>query len=132
VGNIPEGAQRSEDGHWWWDDQGQEWKAVDQADQAGQQNGAADPNQAATAPNQSTGADGAAAADGGAAAGTSDPERAAARQSMGLPANNVDATDEQRQPYLGQAQVEVHPVEADQVEVVAMADSGSGNGESVA
>jgi hypothetical protein len=34
---IPEGAQRSEDGNWWWDDSTQEWKPTDQSQGQGQQ-----------------------------------------------------------------------------------------------
>jgi hypothetical protein len=33
MANIPEGAQRSEDGHWWWD--GEQWQPVDEAAAAG-------------------------------------------------------------------------------------------------
>jgi hypothetical protein len=28
VASIPEGAQRSEDGHWWWDESQQQWQPV--------------------------------------------------------------------------------------------------------
>jgi hypothetical protein len=33
MANIPEDAQRSEDGHWWWD--GEQWQAVDAEAAAG-------------------------------------------------------------------------------------------------
>jgi hypothetical protein len=34
---MPEGAQKSEDGNWWWDDSAQQWKPTDQQGQQHQQ-----------------------------------------------------------------------------------------------
>ena len=79
--DVPEGAQLSEDGQWWWD--GQEWQPVPQ-----------------------------------------DGDRAAARVAQGMPASTEDLTDEHRAKHLGEATVEVDAVDADEVEVFAMTDSG--------
>jgi hypothetical protein len=57
--------------------------------------------------------------------GAADPnDRSAARVAQGLPASLYDITDEQRRSHFAQSTVEVHPLNADQVEVVAMQDSG--------
>jgi hypothetical protein len=77
MANVPEGAQLSEDGRWWWD--GQQWQPVEDGD-AGHGAAPADP----VAVND----------------GVSDPERAAARVAAGLPASLHDLTDEQRAPYV--------------------------------
>ncbi len=90
---IPEGAQRSEDGNYWWD--GQQWQLVEQPlDEA-----------------------------------EGDPQRAAARAEAGLPRSLFDVSDEQRAHYLSEAQVTIEAEAHDEVEVLAMQDAGSGNGE---
>ena len=85
---VPEGAQLSDDGQWWWD--GQDWQPVPQAD-----------------------------------------ERAAARVEQGMPAALTDLTDDHRQGFVGEPTVEEEAVEAEEVEVLAMQDSGN-SGESLA
>jgi hypothetical protein len=85
---VPEGAQLSDDGQWWWD--GQDWQPVPQVD-----------------------------------------ERAAARVEQGMPAALTDLTDDHRQGFVGEPTVEEEAVEAEEVEVLAMQDSGN-SGESLA
>lgn len=58
-------------------------------------------------------------------------DREAARVAQGMPAANTDLTDEQRQGFLGEPTVEVEAVDADEVEVLAMQDTGN-SGESLA
>ncbi len=100
--HVPEGAQLSDDHRWWWD--GQQWQPVPDG-----------------------------SAPGGATAGGTDPaDRPAARVAQGLPASLYDITDEQRRSHFGQSTVEVHPLNADQVEVVAMQVSEGHSGESMA
>jgi len=57
-----------------------------------------------------------------------DGDRAAARVAQGLPASAEELTDEHRAAYLGEPTVEVEAVEADEVDVLAMDDAGSGGG----
>jgi hypothetical protein len=95
---VPEGAQLSDDGQWWWD--GQDWQPVPQADSAVSQEESGD-------------------------------DRAAARVEQGMPAALTDLTDDHRQGFLGEPTVEVETVEENEVEVLAMQDSGSG-GEALA
>jgi hypothetical protein len=128
--DVPEGARLSDDGHWWWDENGQQWQPV-----PGGGSGAA-PGSA------EGGAGGAGSAQGGAggdgaegdagATGAGDADRAAARVAAGLPASLHEVTDEQRAQYLSEPEVSVEPVEHEEVEVVAMDDSGGGDGEAVA
>lgn len=84
---VPEGAQLSDDGQWWWD--GQDWQAVPQE-------------------------------------GASGDDREAARVAQGMPAAITDLTDEHRSGFLGEPTVEVETVDSDEVEVLAMQDSGNG------
>lgn len=88
VAEIPEGAQLSDDGQWWWD--GQDWQPVPQED-----------------------------------------DRAAARTEQGMPAALTDLTDEHRQGFVGEPTVEEEALEAEEVEVLAMQDSGN-SGEAMA
>lgn len=99
---VPEGAQLSDDGQWWWD--GQDWQPVPQGD----------------APQGDAQGDDAQGAD-----------RPAARVEQGMPAALTDLTDEHRQGFLGEPTVEEEALDADEVEVLAMQDSGSG-GEALA
>jgi hypothetical protein len=100
MANVPEGAQRSADGNWWWD--GDKWQAVEQ--------------------------DGGAANGGAAGSGG----QAEARVAQGLPAALHDLTDEHRAGHQGEPTVEVEALEAEEVEVLAMSDSGDGSGEAYA
>lgn len=70
--------------------------------------------------------------DGTDTGGGSDSDRAAARLAQGLPASVTDLTDEQRARYLGPPTVTVTDGAAEQVEVVAMQDSGTDDGREVA
>jgi hypothetical protein len=58
-------------------------------------------------------------------------ERAAARVEQGMPAALTDLTDDHRQGFVGEPTVEEEAVEAEEVEVLAMQDSGN-SGESLA
>lgn len=105
MSNVPEGAQVSDDGQWWWD--GQAWQPVTPASESG---GA-----------ESGGAE------SGAAAGADD--RAAAREAEGLPASLDDVTAEQREKYIGE------PTMAAYVEVqneVDVPEIQGGDGEQMA
>jgi hypothetical protein len=115
--DVPEGARLSDDGHWWWDEAGQQWQPV--------QGGAAAAEAPVSTDGDAASAD-ASAADGG------DGDRAAARVAAGLPASLHQVTDEQRAQYLAEPQVAVEAVDHDEVEAVAMEDSGGGDGEVVA
>jgi hypothetical protein len=115
--DVPEGARLSDDGHWWWDEAGQQWQPVQ---------GSA----AATEAHASSDGD-AASVDAGAAGG-GDGDRAAARVAAGLPASLHEVTDDQRAQYLAEPQVAVEAVDHEEVEAVAMEDSGSGDSEVVA
>jgi hypothetical protein len=86
---VPEGAQLSDDGQWWWD--GQDWQ-----------------------PNPQGGDD-----------------RTAARVEQGMPAALTDLTDEHRQGMVGEPTIEEEALDADEVEVLAMQDSGN-SGEALA
>jgi hypothetical protein len=86
---APEGAQRSDDGQWWWD--GQDWQPISQ---------------------------------GG-------DDRTAARVEQGMPAALADLTDEHRQGFVGEPTIEEEALDADEVEVLAMQDSGN-SGEAMA
>jgi len=59
-------------------------------------------------------------------------DRAAARAALGLPDSIDQLTDEQRKKYIGQPTVEVEAENAEQVQVLAMQESGDGSGEVVA
>jgi hypothetical protein len=85
---VPEGAQRSDDGQWWWD--GQDWQPVPQDNAAGGQE--------------------------------------AARVAQGMPAALTDLTDDHRSGFLGEPTIEVETVEENEVEVLAMQDTGEGGG----
>ena len=88
MAEVPEGAQLSDDGQWWWD--GQDWQPVPQGD-----------------------------------------DRTAARVEQGMPAALTDLTDDHRQGFLNEPTVEEEAVDADEVEVLAMQDSGN-SGEALA
>jgi len=92
MSNVPEGAQLSDDGKFWWN--GEEWKQVDE----------------------------------GGAAGGEDGERAAARVAQGLPPSLEDVTAEQRQNFMGEPTITVEPEDQDEVEVLAMQDTGGEDG----
>jgi hypothetical protein len=95
MANIPEGALRSDDGHYWWD--GTQWQLIDE----------------------------------NAAVDTGD-ERVTARLANGYPASADDLTDEQKQALLGAPAIVAEPLAHEEVEVVAMEDSGHGDGEAMA
>jgi hypothetical protein len=117
--DVPEGARLSDDGNWWWDENGQQWQPV--------------PGVGAGAPATGSTEGGAGGAEGDAgAAGGGDADRAAARVAAGLPASLHEVTDEQRAQYLSEPEVSVESVEHEEVEAVAMDDSGGGDGEAVA
>jgi hypothetical protein len=117
--DVPEGARLSDDGNWWWDENGQQWQPV--------------PGGGAGAPATGSTEGGAGGAEGDAgAAGGGDADRAAARVAAGLPASLHEVTDEQRAQYLSEPEVSVEAVEHEEVEAVAMDDSGGGDGEAVA
>jgi hypothetical protein len=59
-------------------------------------------------------------------------DRAAARAAMGLPSSPDQLSAEQLHAYLSEPTVEAEDVNADQVEVLAMQDTGSESGEAVA
>lgn len=85
---IPQGARRSDDGHYWWDEVAGEWKLVEQGEPAA----------------------GAAAGDAAGVAGSAgatvpgDP-RVEARVAAGIPAERHAATDEQRAQYIGESTI---------------------------
>jgi hypothetical protein len=114
MSNVPEGAQLSDDGHWWWD--GQQWQAVTQDGDSS--SGAASGEGAATGE--------------GAVNGEVPDERTAARIAQGLPASLHDVTGEQRDQYLAEPTVTIEAVDHDEVEVLAMQDAGHEDGEATA
>ena len=71
---------------------------------------------------------------GGPTGGSSEAgdDRSAARVNQGMPASIYDLTDEQRSGFIGEGTAEVEVVSADEVDVVAMQDAGSDNGEAMA
>lgn len=89
MAEVPEGAQLSDDGQWWWD--GQDWQPVSQE-------------------------------------GGSGGDREAARVAQGMPASTTDLTDDHRQGYFAEPEVEVEAVEAEEAEVLAMQDAGGSEG----
>jgi len=107
MSNVPEGAQRSDDGHYWWD--GQQWQPVDEN---------AVVSDAANA--------------GGDAAESGVDDRSAARIAEGLPASLYDLTPEHRDQYLDEPTIVHEPVEHEEVEVLAMQDAGGESGEGLA
>jgi hypothetical protein len=116
MSNVPEGAQLSDDGHWWWD--GSQWQAVSQdGDAAGGSAGSAAPD---------AGAAGEAGADGG------EGGREQARVAQGLPASLTELTDEQREQFMGEPEITSETLEYDEVEVLAMNDGHDENGEAIA
>ena len=98
MSDIPEGAQRSEDGQWWWD--GAQWQPV-----SGQQSGSGQGEL---------------------------NEREAARVAAGLPAKLDALTAEQRQQYVSVGESAAQLEESGEAEVLAMSDTGSESGETVA
>jgi hypothetical protein len=116
MSNVPEGAQLSDDGHWWWD--GQQWQQV--TDEGAEHSGAPAASSASAAGTEQSGAP---------AAGD---ERATARVEQGMPASLEDLTDEHRQQYMAEPTVTVEAVDVDEVEVLAMQDAGQGSGEVMA
>jgi hypothetical protein len=119
--DVPEGARLSDDGQWWWDESAQQWQAV--------QAGASASGSSSSGAADASGGDG--GGDEGAASSGGDNGQAAARVAAGLPASLHELTDEQRAPYLGEAQVSVESVDMETVDTLAMDDSGE-NGEAVA
>jgi len=102
MSNVPEGAQRSEDGYWWWD--GQQWQPTEEGVAAG-------------------------AAEDVAGA---DSERVAARLANGYPASGEHLTDQQKSLLLAEPTTAVEVETHDEVEVLAMEDAGHENGEAMA
>ena len=100
MANIPEGAQRSDDGHYWWD--GQQWQLIEEG---------------AVATDVSDGS-----------AGGADSERVAARVAAGYPASAEHLTDEQKKTLLGEPTAAVEAMSHDEVEVVAMERHENGEG----
>ncbi len=101
MSNVPEGAQLSDDGQWYWD--GSAWQAVT-GGAAASGSGSAQP------------ASGAAPMD----------ERTQARVAAGLPATPGEETDEQRKAHASQPEFGDQDVNAEQVEVVAMTEHSDG------
>src|SRR3982750_1373459 len=102
MANIPEGALRSDDGHYWWD--GSQGQLIE---------------------------DGRGTADGsGGDSSGADSERVAARVAAGYPASAEHLTDEQKKTLLGEPLVAVEAMSHDEVDVPAM--EGHEHGEATA
>jgi hypothetical protein len=69
---------------------------------------------------------------GGATSGQDASDRAAARAERGLPQSIDELTDEQRHEYIGEPTDDVEAENTEEVEVLAMQNTGSDSGEEVA
>jgi hypothetical protein len=116
----PEGAQRSDDGHYWWDESAGAWQTVDDTPAAG--SGAAAPAAGSTAS-----AAGSTASADPAAGGNEWPP-------AGYPADPAEWTQEQLQYWFGNTQdaSEDHALGGDMVNVVAIADLEGNSNEGTA
>ena len=108
MSNVPDGAQLSEDGQWWWD--GGNWQAV-------VQDGGGDGGQSG--------------GDGGQSGGDGGDPRAAALAALGV-ATIEDLPDDQRSAYINEPTIEVQAVDAGEADVVAMNESSDNTGEATA
>jgi hypothetical protein len=96
MANVPEDAQRSPDGHYWWD--GAKWQLIDDGTASG------------TTSSTDSG----------------DSERAAARVAAGYPASAEHLTDDQKKTLLGEPTAAVEAISHDEVEVAVMDSHANG------
>lgn len=114
MSEVPEGAQLSEDGFWWWD--GQEWQPVPQEGTGG---AADDPAAAAQSPEPDQ-------PDGEQDSG------AAARIARGETVSIEELTEDERLNFAAEPDMTAELVEQDQVEVLAMQENDGEGGEALA
>jgi hypothetical protein len=112
MSNVPDGAQLSEDGQWWWDDSSQTWKAV-----------SGDPGGGQTPEAGQAGAAGGGAAPSSSGSGAT-PEGSASSEwpPAGYPADPEQWTDEQKQYWFGGAYDASVDFDVQEPEEVAVAD----------
>ncbi len=122
----PEGAQLSEDGHYWWD--GENWQLVDDT-AGGAGGGTGDAGAGGTAPSGGAGGDAAGAAGGGdpGAGGNEWPP-------AGYPPDPANWTPEQLQYWFGNTQDESQDValSGDVMQPLAIADLEGSSNEGIA